>query len=91
MERYTELMKASGVVIEAMDAIMKAERLSPAWCKALRVNTYLQKQATHVMEGRTEDGAENEAEALGLVTGSVSLTAVRGEGSGCGLLGAGRR
>ena len=59
MERYTELTKASGVVIEAMDAIMVAERLSPAWYKALRVKSYLDKQATHVMDGRTEDGAES--------------------------------
>ena len=58
MKRYQELTAAVAVVIGSMDAVMSAERLSPAWYKLLRVKVYLDKQAAHDMEGRTEDGAE---------------------------------
>lgn len=59
MRRYQELIQASATVVTAMDAIMNAERLSPAWYKACRIKHYLDKQAAHVMEGRTEDGVES--------------------------------
>ena len=72
LERYRELIGAQGKVVAAMDAIMTEERLSPAWYKALRVTEYLKKQAANVMEGLTEDGAENGADALEIMWKAVA-------------------
>lgn len=58
LELYGTLIQARRKVADCQDELMRLERLSPAWYKMHRVGTYLEKQAGHVMEGRTEDGEE---------------------------------
>ena len=73
MKRYTELMKAVGILSKRQLDLHVAEGPSPAWDKIRRVGKYISQQAEHVMEGRTEDGADSPADAEGKEIVPVSL------------------
>jgi len=63
LQRYDELKAAVAVIAVAKRKLLTdGDRV--AWTKAFRVEMYLEKQQKNVMEGLTEDGAEDETVAL---------------------------
>lgn len=74
LERYEELVKAMRVVEEARKSLYLESNFmaTPAANKLTRVSIYLSKQAGNVMEGLTEDGRENEADALEIMWKAVA-------------------
>jgi hypothetical protein len=66
LQRYNELEAALKVVEKVKLGLYREANfaMTPALEKVMRVGNYLMKQAGNVMEGLTEDGAEDETLAL---------------------------
>lgn len=71
LERYETLKAAVNIIATGKDKLLGAGDFE-AWKKLNHATEYLRKQQAHAMEGRTEDGKENEANALEIMWKAVA-------------------